>query len=140
MKTFAILILSVCSILFAGCASTPNQQAAVDLAIGVGTDAASIVIRRNPAAVVTLRAISLGIDSVLSTGVLSQAQVDAFVAGLDRNNHLTADDRFIIGRAVRRIHQALVVYGGCPDLNIGDPKIRAALERVKAAINEVTAS
>lgn len=137
MKNYALLLLSAVALLFTGCASNPNQQAAVDLAIGVASDAATIVVRRNPEARAVLSTLSLAIDGALTAGALTQGDVEAFVARIDKNNHLTADDRFLIGSAIRRVHQALVVYGGAPDLNIGDPKIKAALVRVQTALTEI---
>lgn len=138
MKKHLFLLFAAFALLLPGCASTPNQQAALDLAIDIAIDAAAIVLRRNPEAAPVLQAVSLGIDAILTKGSLTQAQVDDFVAGLDRGKRLKGDDAFIIGRAIKRAHQALVVYGCAPDIDVANPKVREALVRVRDALNGAT--
>jgi hypothetical protein len=127
-----------------GCASTgakssPANQASLELAIGVASDAAALVLQKNPKAVPALRATSAGIGVVLTQATLTPEQVKAFVDKLGQDADLSPAERLVIGRAVQRVHGILVVYFATPNLNIADPRVRSALEKVKQSIDDTLA-
>lgn len=136
------LLAGLAALCSSGCATTggTNANAAtVELAIGVASDAAALVLQKNPKAIPALRATSAGIGAVLTQGTLTPAQVKAFVDKLGRDAHLSPAERLVIGRAVQRVHGILIVYFATPDLNIGDPRVRSALEKVKQSIDDTLA-
>ena len=144
LRAFTGLCLVVSALLFAsGCASTGGtpaaNQASLELAIGVASDAAALVLQKNPKAVPALRATSAGIGAVLTQGTLTPAQVKAFVDKLGQDADLSPAERLVIGRAVQRVHGILVIYFATPDLNIADPRVRSALEKVKQSIDDTLA-
>lgn len=132
-------LVSLCS---SGCATalgTNTNAAGLDLAIGVASDAAALVLQKNQKAVPALRAVSAGIGTVLTQGTLTPEQVKAFVDKIGQDADLTPAERLVIGRAVQRVHGILVAYFATPDLNIGDPRVRSALEKVKQSIDDTLA-
>lgn len=125
-----------------GCATTSQtvtSQVSVGIAVDLASFAAVEVLEKNPKAVPALRSISAGIDTVITQGSVSPAQVAAFVQKIDKDGSLSPIERLIIGRAIQRVHQALVQSTGVPDLNITNPKVRDALERVKKGIDDTLA-
>jgi hypothetical protein len=136
MKKYILALLVSVSLAFTGCTSTPGQA---DLIAGVASDAAALVLQKNPKAVPTLRAVSAGIDAVLTQNSLTPERVKTFVDLIGKDANLDPDTRFLIGRLVLRTHGALVAKFGTPDLNILDPEVRAALTRVKVALDDTLA-
>lgn len=137
-------ILAITAILIAGTgcttASKPAANAAtIELAIGVASDAAALVLQKNPKATPVLRSVSSGITAVLTESSLTPARVKAFVDVLGKDANLTPAERIVIGRAVQRVHGILIAYFGTPDLNIADPRVRSALEKVKQSIDDTLA-
>lgn len=138
----ASVLAGLAALFGAGCASTGGaaaNPATIELAIGVASDAAALVLQKNPKAVPALRATSAGIGAVLTQGTLTPAQVKAFVDKLGQDADLSPAERLVIGRAVQRVHGILVVYFATPDLNIADPRVRSALEKVKQSIDDTLA-
>lgn len=141
---FAIgaLLAGLASLCTSGCVTTggTNANAAtVELAIGVASDAAALVLQKNQKAVPALRAVSAGIETVLTQGTLTPEQVKAFVDKIGQDADLSPAERLVIGRAVQRVHGILTVCFATPDLNIADPRVRSALEKVKRSIDDTLA-
>lgn len=135
-------ILTLCAaLLFSGCASTGSKinPVTLELAVGVASDAAALVLQKNPKAAPVLRSLSAGLDAVLTKKTLTPEEVKAFVAQITKDANLTPAEQLLIGRAVQRTHGILIGYFGTPDLNIEDPQVRAALERIRTAINDTLA-
>lgn len=142
LRILAGLSAFASSVLFTGCsttAGTNTNAATVELAIGVASDAAALVLQKNPKAVPALRAVSVGIGTVLTQSTLTPEQVKAFVDRVGHDADLSPAERLVIGRAVQRVHGILVVYFATPELNIADPRVRSALEKVKHSIDDTLA-
>lgn len=129
-------ILAGIASLFSGCASTPGS---VDVAVGLASDGAALVLQKNPKAVPALRLVSSGIDTVLSRGSLTPEQLKAFVEVIDKQAKLSPEDRFLIGRLIQRVHEALVVKYGAADIEATSPEVRATLIKIKKAIDDTLA-
>lgn len=136
MKKYILALLLPIVLAFSGCATAPGQ---LDFITAVASDGAALVLRKNPKAVPTMRTVSAGIGAVLTQNSLTQERVDAFVNLLTKDANLDEDTKFLIGRLVVRTHGALVAKFGTPDLNIQDPEVRAALTRVKVALDDTLA-
>lgn len=143
MKKLLALTLAALALLFsAGCqtaGTSQNSAVTLELAVGVASDAAALVLQKNPKAVPVLRSISAGIDSVLTTESLSPEKVKAFVDQIGKDSSLSPAERLIIGRAIQRVHGVLTVYFNTPDLNIVDPRVRSALTKIKQSIDDTLA-
>lgn len=135
-------ILTICAVLFfTGCASTGSKinPATLELAVGVASDASALVLQKNPKAAPVLRSLSAGLDAVLTKKTLTPEEVKAFVILITQDANLTPAEQLLIGRAVQRTHGILITYFGTPELNIENPQVRAALERIRTAINDTLA-
>jgi hypothetical protein len=139
MKNIIPFLLSLL-LLAPGC-STPGglSPATIEIAAAITADAAALVLQKNPKAVPALRSVSAGLALVLTTESLTQAQVTAFVSTLSKDAALSPAEQLLLGRAVQRVHSILTAHFATPDLNIADPRVRAALERIKLGIDDTLA-
>lgn len=141
-KLHALIVAALALLVLPACQTTgsgPSSAVQLELAVGVASDAAALVLQKNPKAVPVLRSISAGIDSVLTTESLSPEKVKAFVDKIGKDSNLSPAERLIIGRAIQRVHGVLVVYFNTPDLSISDPRVRAALTKIKQSIDDTLA-
>jgi hypothetical protein len=146
MKNIRLIsILSVfVALAFSGCA-TSGLNAKLDpvtteLVIGAATDGAGLILRRNAKAVPPLRALSAGIGAVLTEDSLTDERVQAFVSKITKDSGLDVEEQFFLERLVVRVHRLLTAKFGTPDLNIKNPAVKADLERLKLAIDEMLAA
>lgn len=132
------------AVAFSGCATTginaKLDPVTTELLIGVATDGAGFILQKNANAVPPLRALSAGIGAVVTQGSLTDKQVEAFISKITKDSDLTAEEQFFLNRLVIRVHRLLVAKFGTPDLNITNPAVKADLERLKLAIDEMLAA
>lgn len=147
MKTIRLVSITIgilCASLFSGCATTglnaKLDPVTTELVIGIATDGAGLILQRNSNAVPTLRALSVGIGAVVTQSSLTDKQVEVFVSKITKDSALTDDEQFALNRLVIRVHRLLVAKFRTPDLNIGNPAVKADLERLKLALDEMLAA
>lgn len=141
MKNILSFIVIVCLLAFTGCATNGGRinSVTLELAVGVASDAAALVLQKNSKAVPAVRTISESIGAVLTTQSLSPQRVKQFVDLVGKDANLNPAERLILGRAVQRVHGILVAHFGTVDLNIQDPKVREALEKIKKGVDDTLA-
>lgn len=144
-RLVAIFAILLALITLPGCATggggsnSARNEATLNLAIGVASDAAVLVLQKNPKAIPVLKSVSLGIDTVLTGQSLTPQQVKSFVDALDKGANLTPPERVVIGRAIQRVHELLTGYFGTSTLDVTNPQVRAALVKIQRAIDDTLA-
>lgn len=118
------------------------------LAVGTVTDAAILVVEKNPAAKPILKEISLRLDEILQGKDVTQAGVEAFIAHVDIGGNLTPDQRQVLGRAIGRVFTLLTTLTGTTTLTLAEPgpdmpadqaakvrQVRDIVQQIKASID-----
>ena len=147
LTMFALLSLSACTSVPAG--SMPPGTI-TELAVGTVTDAAILVVEKNPKAKPVLQAISTRLDEILQGRDVTQAGVDLFIQQLDIGANLTPEQRKVMSRAVSRTFTLLTVLTGSSVLNLAEPspgmpsdqadkvrQARAIVQQIKASVDAV---
>jgi hypothetical protein len=132
----ALLILPACQT--AG-GNARTSAVGLEVALSTASEVSAFVLQKNPKALPVVVSISEGIGAVLAEESLTSERVGLFVAKVTKNAKLTKEERLYITLSVQKIHGILTAYFGTPDLNISDPKVRAALENVKRRVDAALA-
>lgn len=140
-KSFIISVLALTvALVFTGCQSLNNlpagkQTAAIELAVGVTGDIASIIVAKNPDIGETLAVISAGLETVLADGTLPPDRVADFIRRIEARHNLTLEEKVLLARGITRVHQLFLVFTG-GDIDTTNPRAREFLTRVRDAINQ----